>query len=565
MELKRLVAEELARSLGLLRPAEYEELLELPPNEQLGDYALPCFRLAKELKRPPAVIAGGLAGKVGREGIISEASPAGPYLNLFIKKEERARLVIRAIRDGSFWGYKREGKRVLIEYPSPNTNKPLHVGHVRNMVLGSTVSILLSRQGNKVFQVSLNNDRGIHICQSMLAYQRWGGGREPDKKPDHFVGDFYVKYHEEAKRDPGLAEEARRMLQEWERGKEEVRALWRKMRDWALQGFRETYERYKVGFDKEYFESEVYEEGKRLVLERLDRFERDENGAVYARLGKYHLPDKVLLRTDGTTLYVTQDLAFTLRKEADFSPDLQVWVVASEQDLYFRQLFAILNLLGYETERFHHLSYGMVSLPEGKMKSREGRVVDADELLDRLEELAASEIRKRRAEWSEDRVREVGASVALAAIRFFMLKYDPRKEFLFDLGRSISFEGDTGPYLQYTHARICSVLRKAGARGGSAEEKGDPSLLTTREEQSLLKELSFLSPAFHEAARSYKPNLLAQQLLSVARAFNTFYHQHPVLKAGGGLREARLLLLSATRRALGEALELLGITPLEEM
>jgi arginyl-tRNA synthetase len=565
MDLKSAVAKELAEALGL-KNAEVEALLEIPPDEKLGDYALPCFAFAKELKKAPALIAQEFAARVNatisnsRGKLLLKAEVVGSYLNLFVHPAERAKAIIAAARSETFWGAPCGKRRILIEYPSPNTNKPLHLGHVRNMVLGSTLVILLKNDQNTVISVNLNNDRGIHICKSMLAYKKWGKGAKPEKKSDHFVGDFYVQFEQELQKDPALKDEAQEMLLAWENDDKEVRALWKLMNSWALDGFRQTYDRYHVSFDKEYFESGIYEEGKAIVEQHADVFARDETGALVAHLEQFGLPDKVVLRADGTSIYMTQDLALTLKKIKEFSPDEQVWVVANEQNLHFQQLFAILTLIGVAGETFRHLSYGMVALPEGRMKSREGRVVDADDLLDEMEELAAEEIGKRHEEWTREKIRSIAQSVAMAAIRFFILKYDPAKDFTFDPASSLSFEGDTGPYLQYTHARICSVIRKSeGLRSA------DAALLGAQEEQALLKALALLPAAYRSSIEYYKPSALAQQLLDVAHAFNTFYHALSVLKAAPELRDARLLLLEATRLALAHGLALLGIDAPEQM
>jgi arginyl-tRNA synthetase len=537
-----------------------EHLLEVPPDAKLGDFALPCFSFAKEHKKAPGAIAHELAAKL-EAPFLEKVVATGPYVNFFIQPQARAVGIIEAVDNGTIWGKHKAGKTVLVEYPSPNTNKPLHLGHVRNMVLGSTVATVLKADGNNVVQVNLNNDRGVHICKSMLAYERWGNGAEPDKKSDHFVGDFYVLFEKQKQQDATLDAQAQEMLVKWEHGDPHVRALWEKMNAWAINGFHETYARYAVAFDKEYFESAIYEEGKRIVLDNEDKFVRDEEtGALVAPLKHFNLPDKVLLRKDGTSIYITQDIALTMQKIQDFDPDLQVWVVANEQNMHFQQLFAIMELLGvHKRSSFHHLSYGMVSLPEGRMKSREGRVVDADDILDELETGAAEEIRKRHTEWTEERVQETSRVLALGALRFFMIKFDAAKDFTFNPQSSLSFEGDTGPYVQYTHARIASVLRKA-----EWPSSADAALLVAPEEQELLRQMSFLSSAFREAVH-FKPHTLANQVLEVARAANSFYHACPVLQAEPALRDARLYLLGTTQKVIAEGLALLGISAPQEM
>jgi arginyl-tRNA synthetase len=551
---------QIAQLLSATGIAGAEKLLEVPPDLTLGDFALPCFGFAKEQKKAPAVIAQQLASSL-QAPFLEKVVASGPYVNFFLRPASRAVAIIAAVSDGSLWQKSASGKNILIEYPSPNTNKPLHLGHVRNMVLGTTLAILAKANGNSVVQVNLNNDRGVHICKSMLAYDRWGEGRDPDKKSDHFVGDFYVLFEKKKQEDPALEEQAQQMLVAWEQNDPHVRALWEKMNGWALSGFHETYKRYNVSFDKEYFESEIYQEGKAIVLANKDKFVQDESGAIIAPLESFKLPDKVLLRKDGTSIYMTQDIALTTQKIKDFNPDLQIWVVGNEQNMHFQQLFAIMELIGVgKRDTFFHLSYGMVALPEGRMKSREGRVIDADDILDELEAGAAQEIRSHHADWPAERIAATSKVIALGALRFFMLKFDPAKDFTFNPQSSLSFEGDTGPYLQYTHARIASVLRKA-----DWPSEVDVSVLTAPEEQELLRQLSFVGDAFSKAASEYKPNVLAAQLLEVGRAFNSFYHACPVLAAEPAVRDARLYLLGAVQQVLSHGLSLLGIDSPSEM
>ncbi len=522
------------------------ELLERPP-EGMGDFAFPCFSLTKELQKAPAQIAQELAGKCGDE-LFSRIEAKGPYVNFFLKNTAW----LQTINTPLILLLKKES--VLLEFPSPNTNKPLHLGHVRNMVLGSTMANILEASGKKAIKVNLNNDRGVHICKSMLAYQLFFEGKEPDKKSDHFVGDCYVRFAQEAEKDPSLNDEAQEMLRKWEQGDEEVLALWEKMNAWAYEGWEKTFKEFDITFDKEYYESDIYLEGKKIILENKNLFSEDE-GAVVADLEKYKLPKKVLLRSDGTAIYMTQDIALTIQKQQDFSPDKQVWIVGNEQELHFRQLFAILDILGHKKE-YYHLSYGMIELPSGKMKSREGTVVDADDLLNKMKELSHAQIKERHPEWSQEQLETTSHELALAAIKFFIIKYEPAKNFVFNPESSLSFEGDTGPYLQYTHARISSILRKT-------DEEGDIAVLGD-EEVTVCKTLDVLRESFVQSTE-LKPHLLAQQLLVVARAVNSYYHATPVLKAEENVRKARITFLRKVREHIALTLSLFGITALEEM
>ena len=534
------------------------ELLEVPPDAKLGDVALPCFTLSKELKKAPNQIAEDLATSLQATDIIQRIAATGPYVNFFLNPAKRAEALLQ--NPEAIWEFETDGETILLESPGPNTNKPLHLGHVRNMILGSAVINLLKADGNKVVQVNINNDRGVHICKSMLAYQRWGEGKDPDKKSDHFVGDFYVRFQQEAKKDESLNEEIKLMLKAWEENDPEVRALWKKMNTWAFDGFKETYARYHVNIDKEYYESEIYLKGKEIVEQQKDTFTTDDKGNIVAPLEKYKLPDKVVLRADGTSVYMTQDLALTIQRMEEYHPTKHIWVVANEQNLHFQQLFKILDLIGYENQcEFYHLSYGMVSLPDGRMKSREGTVVDADDILDDMERLATEEIKKRHEDWNEEQIAKISQSVALASIRFFMLKFDPARDFTFDPQSSLSFEGDTGPYLQYTHTRICSILRKA------TPSEIDYSLLQDPTEQELLRILAMTPLAFRTAVLQYKPSTLANHLLDIGHAFNKFYHACPVLQEDAALQSARLHLLQGVQQVLSKGLEILGIDAPEEM
>ncbi|MFH1181942.1 MAG: arginine--tRNA ligase [Candidatus Woesearchaeota archaeon] len=546
----------------LLSEEELSKLIEVPPSPDLGDYAFPCFKVSAILKKSPQQIAFQLQGKLKIPGIETKAN--GAYLNFFVDKEALARKTIEAVlNEKDNYGAGKENSRIVIEYPSPNTNKPLHLGHVRNMLLGKSCSRLLAFQGNKVITVCLNNDRGVHICKAMLAYKLWGNNKEPDKKPDHFVGDFYVLYSKNAEQNPELEQQVREMLQKWEKGDKETIALWKKINGWALEGFDETYKKFGIKFDKVYNESEHYEEGKQIVLNALKKglLAKDGEGNIVAELEKYSLPNKILLRADGTSIYMTQDINLAKLKFEDFKPDISIYVVGSEQNLHFRQLFKILEILGVKTGKCHHLAYGMVYLPEGKMKSREGRVVDADDLVAEIISLSREEMKKRHA-LNEEELEKRSRQIGMAAISFFILKYDTPKDFVFNAGESIALEGETGPYIQYTHARICSIFKKFS---GKLPAKADYSKLNTKEEHQLVSMLSKFPKAAKEAADSYKPMLVARYLLDLCQLFNNFYHQYQVLNTQADVRDARLVLLEAIRQAIRNGLWLLSIDAPEEM
>ncbi|MFH1649597.1 MAG: arginine--tRNA ligase [Candidatus Woesearchaeota archaeon] len=535
-------------------------LFETPP-EDMGDIAFPCFRLAKEMKKSPQQIAQELAEKV-KAPFISKTEAKGPYLNVYISPIVLAKDVLDLLeKQRERYGSKPSTKRnVMVEFSSPNTNKPLHLGHLRNIFIGQSTLALLQNQGLNGISATVNNDRGIHICKSMYAYEKWGAEKEPDKKTDHFVGDFYVKY--EKNKTPETEAEIKEMLRKWESKDQTIRALWKKMNAWAFQGFQQTYERLGVSFDAVYYESGMYEKGKSVVKEGLEAglFIKKDDGNIIADLSNKGLGEKVVLRADGTSVYVTQDLYLADLKFSEHKLEKSIYVVANEQNYHFKVLFELLRILEREYwDKCYHLNYGMVNLPEGRMKSREGTVVDADNLLDEIHAIALNEIKKRHAELSEDEAKGRAETIAQGALRFFILKSDASQDMTYDPKESMSFEGETGPYLLYVVARINSILRK------EKPEAGDPSLLVTDEEQKLIKHLWQFPEVTEEAANAYKPHLIARWLLDTAQAFNTFYHEHQVLKADPELKDARLRLIQAIKQGMENGLKLLGIETVEEM
>ncbi|MFC1742261.1 arginine--tRNA ligase [Nanoarchaeota archaeon] len=553
-----------------------EGILEVPPDPKLGDYAFPCFVLSKKLKRAPNQIAEFLKDKIKTDDIISEVKNIGPYLNFFVNKEKVAEKTLRDVRDKKeTYGHSDsgKGKTVLVEYPGPNTNKPLHVGHVRNMALGQSMARILETQGFTVKRVNIVNDRGVHICKSMLAYKRWGEGKTPeseDRKSDHFVGDYYVLYNTKAKDDDSLEQEAKAMIKKWEEGDKEIRALWNKMNAWAFSGFAETYKRFDLEpFDKEYYESNTYEGGKKMVLDGVKKglFVKNEEGAVVVDLEAEGLGEKVLLRSDGTSVYITQDLYTANLRHDDYKFNKMVYVVATEQNYHFKVLFSLLKKLGHPwADGCYHFAYGMVNLPEGKMKSREGTVVDADDLMLEMEELAKDEILKRYKDMEVQAVHDRAKMIGLGAIKFYLLKIDAIKDITFIKEESVSFEGDTGPYLQYTHARARSILRKAESQGIEVSDDVAFGKLVHDSEIALVHALADFPDKVVEASEAFRPHIIAQQLLAIGRGFNEFYHACPCLQEEDKeLAVARLLLVDCTRQVIDNGLLMLGINAPEEM
>jgi arginyl-tRNA synthetase len=549
---------------------------EIPPRPEMGDLGFPMFSFAKRLRKAPPRIAQEAADKLGagEEGVFSAE---GPYVNLRLNREATAPRILAACGAEAAGGFGRPGtlagSRIMVEFSSPNTNKPLHLGHMRNDVLGESISRILAACGAEVRKVSIINDRGIHICKSMLAYREYGEGKTPESegvKGDHFVGDWYVKFHAMSREDPAAEERARELLRLWEQGDPETVALWEKMREWAVAGMKETYERTGVSFDQYYYESQTYLLGREEVRKGLDRgiFYREEDGSVWVDLSAEKLDKKVLLRKDGTSLYITQDFGTAIRRCQDWPFDRLIYVVGSEQRYHFQVLFTILKKLGFSwAENLSHLSYGMVNLPEGRMKSREGTVVDADELLDSLREMALREIRDKDREAALGDAEGAAEKVALGALHYYLIQAAPAKDMLFDPRESLAFNGNTGPYLQYMGARISSLLRKGPLLCKAGEgEAPRPELLTADAEWELLKTLGTYPEAVAAAAARMDPSLLAAYLYDLSKSFSRFYHDCPILTAEPpGLAAARLDLCRGVLALTRDALGLLCIPFLEAM
>lgn len=553
----------------LTKDLDYDKLLEKPKVDGHGDFALPMFLLSKELKKSPIEIAKEKASKLTQKkpSFISKIEANGPYVNFFLNNELLAKEIIKSVFDGSLLDINGKKEKILIEFPSPNTNKPLHLGHVRNMLLGKSISLILEKNGKKVIRANLNNDRGIAICKSMLAYLKYGNKLTPQKaklKSDHFVGNFYVEFEKRKKENSNLEEEAQQMLLKWEEGDKEIVGLWKLMNDWALQGFKETYEKYGISHDKQYFESDIYKKGKETVLKGLKEniFEKDEDGNIIVDLTSKGLDKKILLRKDGTSIYITQDIALAYEKEKDFKANRYIFVVGSEQAYHFNVLFNILEKLGFNTlDKNYHLSYGMVYLPEGRMKSREGNVVDADDLLEDVRFSAKEELKIRNKDLSEEELDKRSHIIALGAISFFILKFNPLHDMTYNPKESLSFEGETGPYVQYTYARIRSVLKKAKY---SKAPQIDYSLFSEKE-ISLLKIIKEYPDVVREAAEKLRPSSITHYLIRLSQAYNDFYQNNPILIQEKKTKEARLVLCDITSQILKDALLLLGIDTLEEM
>ncbi|MGL4986430.1 MAG: arginine--tRNA ligase [Treponemataceae bacterium] len=571
-------------------------ITENPPKPDLGDVGIPLFSFAKLFRLSPMHIAKEVQSILNDENLpffdqaklLGNFIAEGPYLNVQLKKTSIINQILSDIHTQKemYGSLSTEGKsliensRVMIEFSSPNTNKPLHLGHLRNNALGESISRILQFAGAEVYKVSIINNRGVHICKSMLAYQKFhsadakkGIEDTPDSlnlKSDRFVGDCYVEFEQYRKENEEKAEkEVHEMLVQWENGDKEIHALWERMNDWAISGIRQTYKRTGIHFDQFYFESETYLKGKDEVLNGLQKgiFYREEDGSGWVDLAEVNLDKKVLLRRDGTSLYITQDIGTAIFRHADWPFNELIYVVGNEQNYHFIVLFHILKKLGFQwAKKLHHLSYGMVNLPEGKMKSREGTVVDADDLIDHLQNEVKKEIASKERVDAVGDVDAVSEDIALGALHYFLLQATPSKDMLFNPKESLSFSGNTGPYLQYMGARICSILRKAEGMLQIDDIPIDTSLLTHDIEWELIKHLGNFSEIVEKSALNKNPAEIASFLYTLAKLFSTFYHDCPILSCESKeLMTARLHLVRSTKIVLKTAMHLILIPFLERM
>ncbi|MGP1588210.1 MAG: arginine--tRNA ligase [Treponemataceae bacterium] len=576
--------------------------LVTPPSSEMGDIGIPLFSFAKTFRMAPPAIASELLTMVNNDEnskAIGKFKAVGPYLNVVLDKTKEISFIIKKITEQgcSYGKTDNEGneplckERVMIEFSSPNTNKPLHLGHLRNDALGESVSRIMKFQGAQVYKVNIINNRGVHICKSMLAYKKFHQEKcdTPEKlniKSDRFVGDCYVEFNNIGKKSDGTLDkelceqaekEAQAMLVEWEKGNTEVHKLWEQMNKWAVDGIKKTYQRTGISFDKLYYESETYLKGKKEVLDGLDKgiFFKAPDGSVRIDVtevtGKNkdgENQEKVMLRKDGTSVYITQDIGTAISRHKDWNFNKLIYVVGSEQIYHFKVLFYILKKLGFDwASQLYHLSYGMVNLPEGRMKSREGTVVDADDLIDNLRDGALEEILSKGREEAVGDAKDVAEKVALAALHYFLLQNDPGKDMTFNPKESLSFNGNTGPYLQYMAARICSILKKAKTENIKIDtSKESLALLNADIEWELVKLLGKFPEIVEKAARTLDPSGIAIYLYDVSKTFSRFYHDCPIATAQDKkLAGARLALAKATLQVLENGFYLVLIPFLETM
>ena len=538
-----------------------------------GDFTLVVFPLLRTSRKSPDA-----TGVEIGEWLVANCPEVAAYnsvkgfLNLSLSNLYWREALASIVEDENYGQLPATGRRVMVEFSSPNTNKPLHLGHIRNNLLGASVSDLLKAAGDEVIKATLVNDRGVHICKSMYAWQQRFNGATPEstgKKGDHLVGDCYVEFAKMEKEDPSVMDKVHEMLVQWEEGDPAVRKLWEMMNSWVFDGFEQTYKALGITFDRTYYEHDTYLLGKELVQKGLDMgvLVRDPDGSVWCDLTADGLDRKLLLRSDGTSVYITQDLGTAERRFSEFKLDSHIYVVGDEQNYHFQVLKLILKKLGFDwADQIFHLSYGMVELPEGKMKSREGTVVDADDLIEKMyEEAKATSEESGKLEGIADEEKErLYHMIGLGALKYFILKVDPKKKMLFNPKESIDFNGNTGPFIQYTHARICSILRKAAEQNLAAAL--NPAVELSPKEIRLVKILGAYPQKVAEAAAALSPAVIANYCYDLAKEFNQYYHDTPILKEPDQeVLKMRLELISTLAGVLRRGMKILGIDLPERM
>jgi arginyl-tRNA synthetase len=561
-----MLEQEVIKVLSSLGIEGIEESIEVPPQPEFGDLASTiCFQLAKKEKQDPKRIAEEIVKKIKipKKSLIKRVEAKAGYINFFFDWEKISEKVLKEVYKGLKFETGK-GKKVMVEYSQPNPVHPMHIGHARSTFLGDALANIYEFLGYKVIRANYMNNVGLQVAKLVTAYLIWGDGKEPEGKPDLWLWEFYVKFHEEASKNPSLEEKAREILRKYEIEKDkEIVKVWNKIVEWCIKGFKETYKKLGIDFDVYFYESDSRELGKKIVEDALKKgiaFESPE-GAIVADLEKYGLPNIVILRSDGTGLYITSDLGLTKQKFENYKIDKSIWVVSSEQNLYFKQLFKILELLGFKwVKNCYHFSFELVRLEEGKMSSREGKAVMLDEVVKKLTEIALQEVEKRNSNLSEKEKVKLAEKIGIGALKYAIVKIDPNNTIVFDWNRMLSLQGDTGPYLQYACVRCKGILEKAGKWKPKYKIKE-----LKEEEKNLIKLILKFSKVVKDAAEDFRPNYICNYAFDLATAFDKFYEVCPVLKAEKGVKEFRLTLVDSTRKILEKCLDLIGIQVVEKM
>lgn len=596
MSIDNIIAQAVAHAVKALYGVDADPSSIVPQTtkkEFEGNLTIVVFPWVKAARKSPEAVGTEIGDwLVANEPAVNRFNVIKGFLNIVIEPTYFTSM-LRHIEETPDYGFKKadaDSPLVMVEYSSPNTNKPLHLGHIRNNLLGYSLAQILKACGNRVVKTNIVNDRGIHICKSMLAWRKWGEGATPEstgKKGDHLIGDFYVLFdkhykaelkelmdkgmtQEEAEKASPLMLEAREMLRRWEQKDPEIRSLWEMMNNWVYAGFDETYKRLGVDFDKIYYESNTYLEGKDKVLEGLEKgiMYRKDDGSVWADLTDAGLDHKLLLRSDGTSVYMTQDIGTAKLRYQDYPIDKMIYVVGNEQNYHFQVLSLLLDRLGFKWGKdLVHFSYGMVELPEGKMKSREGTVVDADDLMDEMIQGAREVSAERgKGDFTPEEADEIARIVGMGALKYFLLKVDPRKNMTFNPKESIDFNGNTGPFIQYTYARIRSILRKAAAEGITIPATLSAEMPLNEKEIELIQKLNEFGAAVEQAGKDYSPSGIANYCYELTKAFNQFYHDYSILGADTeNEKVVRLVLAQNVGKTLKNGMALLGIEVPERM
>lgn len=549
-----------------LEKDKIDKLMEKPPSLEFGDYAFPCFILSKDIRKTPNLVAEYVLGKLQPTDRIEKIKTEGPYVNFFVNRKEFNKDVIVNVwkHKGNYGTVEDDDEKVMVEYSQPNTHKAFHVGHLRNVSIGDSIVKIMKSQGKEVIGANYIGDVGAHIAKCLWYYKKFYKGKVPKNNKGEWLGKLYTKAIQKLDENEEYKEEVSEVLQKLESENDnDIQKLWRKTKKWSIKDFKEIYGWLDVKFNKYFYESEVEKDGKKLVEKyKKKRLFKESEGALIMDLEEYGLGVFLVLKSDGTSLYSTKDLALAAKKFKEYKIDRSLYVVGSEQKTYFQQLFKTLELMGFkQADKCEHISYELVTLPDGKMSSREGNVIYFSELKEKVMKKLEKEVKKRHKKWTKKKTKKTAKQIALGALKFGMTLQDPGRIITFNLDEWTSFDGETGPYVQYACARINSMLRKYKDNVQTPEY----GRLNTGEEQRLISMIEEYPDKVSEAASSYKPSIIARHILDIAQLFNEFYHKYPVLRSEDGVKEPRIMLIRAVKQVLENGLGLLGIKAPEEM